>query len=121
MGLPEPNANDVENSPPNDHGGAMDGGSEESSASSSRSEYEGVERRANRFDGPPSTWKHLTEEDRAVHGSLVRQRDEDLAVHLYNAHALKRRVRDAKDKVGTFIISRVFGLIYVFTKGLRLI
>jgi hypothetical protein len=49
--------------------------------------------RSNRFKGPPQTWKGYTAADRQVAESLQYFEDTDLAAHLYNAHALKRRVR----------------------------
>lgn len=45
----------------------------------------------NKFKGPKSTWRQLTERDRMVHTSMTKLRDQDLSAHLYNAHALKRR------------------------------
>lgn len=58
-----------------------------------------VQTRPNRFHGYVSTWRRHTENDRAIKTSLDRERNEDLSIHLYNAHALKRRVRETKDKV----------------------
>jgi hypothetical protein len=52
--------------------------------------------RPNRFVGPNSTWREFTEEDRLVHNSMTKLRDQDLSVHLYNAHAMKRRNYDEK-------------------------
>lgn len=49
--------------------------------------------RPNRFPGKPQTWKGYTAADRQIAASLEQIRDSDLAAHLYNAHALKRRVR----------------------------
>ena len=50
-------------------------------------------KRSNRFKGPPQTWKGYTAADRQIAESLQYFEDTDLAAHLYNAHALKRRVR----------------------------
>ena len=50
----------------------------------------------NRFKGPKSTWRRLTERDRLVQTSLTKMRDQDLSVHLYNAHNMKRRHYDMK-------------------------
>jgi hypothetical protein len=61
-----------------------------SDSSSSSSE----EARSNRWKGNSSTWARLTQEDRDVATSLDRLRNEDLSVHLYNAHALKRSARE---------------------------
>jgi hypothetical protein len=52
--------------------------------------------RPNRFKGPRSTWRKLTEDERLVFTSLIHLRDQDLSVHLYNAHAMKRRYYDEK-------------------------
>ncbi|KAJ4397411.1 hypothetical protein N0V93_001638 [Gnomoniopsis smithogilvyi] len=47
------------------------------------------ESRPNRWRGPPQSWRTLTEEDRLTFNALERLRNQDLAVHLYNAFALK--------------------------------
>ncbi|CAM1504505.1 Fc.00g020960.m01.CDS01 [Cosmosporella sp. VM-42] len=47
--------------------------------------------RPNRWKGPKSTWRALTEEDRLLWHSMKQLQDQDLAVHLYDAFALKRR------------------------------
>lgn len=52
------------------------------------------EHRPNRWRGPKSTWRTLTEEDRLLWQSMKQLHDQDLSVHLYNAFALKRRGRD---------------------------
>ncbi|KAF5027586.1 hypothetical protein F66182_328 [Fusarium sp. NRRL 66182] len=52
--------------------------------------------RPNRWAGPKSTWRTLTEEDRLLWQSMKQLRDQDLAVHLYNTFALKRRSQDAE-------------------------
>jgi hypothetical protein len=49
------------------------------------------ERRPNRWRGPAGTWRSMTEGDRQVHTSLEDLKKQDLAVHLYNAFALKTR------------------------------
>lgn len=51
--------------------------------------------RENRFQGPSSTWRFFTEEERSLAASLDQQRANDLSLHLYNAHALKARSRDS--------------------------
>jgi N-terminal acetyltransferase B complex catalytic subunit len=69
--------------------------------SNSYEEEEGVEQddedgqtaRPNRFAGKASTWRSLTAADRRVAVALDQIQSGDLAAHLYNAHALKRRVR----------------------------
>lgn len=52
------------------------------------------EHRPNRWTGAKSTWRTLTEEDRLLWQSMKQIQDQDLAVHLYNAFALKRRGRN---------------------------
>ncbi|KAF2131934.1 hypothetical protein P153DRAFT_364401 [Dothidotthia symphoricarpi CBS 119687] len=49
--------------------------------------------RPNRYIGHPQTWKGHTLVDREIAASLDHMQETDLAAHLYNAHALKRRVR----------------------------
>lgn len=51
--------------------------------------------RPNRWRGPKSSWRTLTEEDRLLWQSMKSLQDQDLAVHLYNAFALKKRGKDA--------------------------
>ena len=64
---------------------------------SSESEYDSptppLPPRPNKFHGPPSTWRTWTAAERELAASLDQLRARDLAVHLYNAHALKRRAR----------------------------
>ena len=57
--------------------------------------------RPNRFKGPPQTWKGYTADDRQLAESLQQLEDTDLAAHLYNAHALKRRVRRPVPELST--------------------
>ncbi|KAJ4327452.1 hypothetical protein N0V84_002105 [Fusarium piperis] len=54
------------------------------------------ENRPNRWTGPKSTWRTLTEEDRLLWQSIKQLQDQNLSVHLYNAFALKRRNRYAE-------------------------
>ncbi|KAF1945098.1 hypothetical protein EJ02DRAFT_451930 [Clathrospora elynae] len=57
--------------------------------------------RPNRFVGYPQTWRSYTANDRQIAESLDQLTNADLAAHLYNAHALKRRVRrPAEDLAG---------------------
>ncbi|KAH8724006.1 hypothetical protein GQ44DRAFT_709490 [Phaeosphaeriaceae sp. PMI808] len=49
--------------------------------------------RPNRFKGRRTTWRGYTAADRQVATSLEQLQNSDLGAHLYNAHALKRRVR----------------------------
>jgi hypothetical protein len=50
--------------------------------------------RPNRWTGPKSTWRTLTEEERLLWQSMKRLEDQDLAIHLYNTFALKKRGKD---------------------------
>lgn len=62
--------------------------------SQSESESESDEpTRPNRFQGPRYTWRQYTAADREIAESLDQTQNQDLAAHLYNAHALKKRVR----------------------------
>ena len=53
--------------------------------------------RSNRYKGPASTWQSLTEQERGLAASLDQLRNEDLSIHLYNAHALRKRAREAEE------------------------
>ena len=55
--------------------------------------------RPNRFTGQPQTWKGYTAADRQIVTSLDQIRNSDLAAHLYNAHALKRRARRPAEEI----------------------
>lgn len=46
------------------------------------------ENRPNRWKGPKSTWRNLTQEERLLWRSLKQLDNEDLGVHLYNAFQL---------------------------------
>ena len=52
------------------------------------------ETRPNRWTGPEKLWRKFTAQDRETWEALEGERREDLAVHLYNAYALKRRARE---------------------------
>jgi hypothetical protein len=52
--------------------------------------------RPNKYRGPPSTWRSWTEAERQLATSLDQERAADLAIHLYNSHALKRRLWQSK-------------------------
>ncbi|MCJ1375446.1 hypothetical protein MMC20_006682 [Loxospora ochrophaea] len=54
--------------------------------------------RANKYYGPPSTWRGWTAAERQLAASLDQIRARDLSIHLYNAHALKRRARLLKEE-----------------------
>ncbi|KAK5992698.1 hypothetical protein PT974_06113 [Cladobotryum mycophilum] len=47
--------------------------------------------RPNRWTGSQATWRDITVEERRLWRSMKMMEDQDLAIHLYNAHALKRR------------------------------
>jgi hypothetical protein len=49
--------------------------------------------RPNRFKGAEARWKGYTAADRQLAASLEQLHNSDLGAHLYNAHALKHRVR----------------------------
>lgn len=63
-----------------------------SSESQGSNSHESESTRPNRWAGPPSTWQTLTAQERGLATSLDALRDKDLGVHLYNAHAWKKRV-----------------------------
>ncbi|KAK0113430.1 hypothetical protein ONS95_013688 [Cadophora gregata] len=67
------------------------------SHSSSDSENHDANTRPNRWKGPPTSWQTLTEPERSLAASLDTIRNADLSVHLFNAHALKRRARELED------------------------
>lgn len=103
----EPEANPNGSTPPNPPSPApghnevdvdMDGGSEASDhedepEDESGAEEEHIPDRPNKYHGPPSTWRSWTEQERLLAASLDQIRAADLSIHLYNAHAMKRRVR----------------------------
>lgn len=49
--------------------------------------------RSNKYSGPSSTWRNWTASERKLAQSLDQLTAKDLAIHLYNAHALKKRAR----------------------------
>ncbi|TKA76748.1 hypothetical protein B0A55_03644 [Friedmanniomyces simplex] len=82
--------NDDPEAQPQAHAGA----NRATSASSDEDSEDSEEQRENRFQGPASTWRDHTREERGLAASLDQQRANDLSVHLYNTHALKARLRD---------------------------
>lgn len=50
--------------------------------------------RSNKYNGPQSTWRSWTASERELAESLNQITAQDLAVHLYNAHALKKRAKN---------------------------
>ncbi|KAH6720600.1 hypothetical protein BKA61DRAFT_237580 [Leptodontidium sp. MPI-SDFR-AT-0119] len=64
------------------------------SSSASDSENDHGDVRPNRWTGPPTSWQSVTEPERVLAASLDILRNGDLSIHLFNAHALKKRARD---------------------------
>jgi hypothetical protein len=54
--------------------------------------------RPNRWTEAPSTWQSITKQERGIAASLDESRNRDLSIHLYNAHALKKRGKDLEKK-----------------------
>ena len=55
--------------------------------------------RPNHFPGDSSTWKGHTVAERELAASLEQIESGDLSAHLYNAHALKKRVRRSPEQL----------------------
>ncbi|KAK3077011.1 hypothetical protein LTS18_011442, partial [Coniosporium uncinatum] len=55
-------------------------------------EDEPREQRPNRYSGPQSNWLRWTAPERGLAISLDQDQANDLSIHLYNAHALRRRL-----------------------------
>ncbi|EEY21279.1 conserved hypothetical protein [Verticillium alfalfae VaMs.102] len=55
------------------------------------------ETRPNRWRGPLSTWRHMTEEERLLHQNMEQVRDQDLALHLFNAAMLRNPPQGSQD------------------------
>ncbi|KAL8846662.1 MAG: hypothetical protein Q9221_008269 [Calogaya cf. arnoldii] len=53
--------------------------------------------RANKYQGPPSTWRDWTAADRQIATSLDQIRAKDLSLHLYNFYCLKRHVDSTRE------------------------
>lgn len=62
----------------------------ESRPTPSESGSDGHDERPNRWDGPSSTWRDMNREEIATFTALEEVGNRDLAVHLYNAFALKQ-------------------------------
>ena len=84
----------------------MDGSSEASDQEDELEHESGLEDeqvpgRPNKYHGHPSTWRSWTEQERLLAASLDQIRAADLSIHLYNAHAMKRRLRtkEQQDRV----------------------
>lgn len=54
--------------------------------------------RPNKYSGPPSTWRNQTASERELAASLDQIQAKDLAVHLYNAFALRQRAKKSKGR-----------------------
>lgn len=63
----------------------------ESSLAPSESDSDSHDDRPNRWDGPSSTWQDMNREEIATFTALEEVDNRDLAVHLYNAFALKQQ------------------------------
>lgn len=50
-----------------------------------------ADERPNRWYGPPSTWLEMNSEEIDTISAINGVRNRDLAIHLYNAYALKQR------------------------------
>lgn len=70
---------------------------DEAKGQSHDEDYEASEEseREGRFHGPDSSWRFYTKEERAIATSLDQAENDDLSIHLYNAHAWKQRLRHA--------------------------
>jgi len=75
---------------------------DESSDAESEPGPEEESARPNRFTGSRQTWWGYTIADRQVAAALEQAQAGDLAAHLYNAHALKRRARLPPDQLAGF-------------------
>jgi hypothetical protein len=69
--------------------------------------------RPNRWRGAKSTWRDRNREERAVYDGLEALRRSDLAVHLYNAFALKngprRKIGPNGELVSVFLLPLLAG------------
>jgi hypothetical protein len=75
---------------------AAESNREEGSEYSQTSSETSHDARPNKWTGPASTWRSYTENERHLTQSLLQARDENLSLHLYNSHVLKKRNYDAK-------------------------
>ncbi|KAM0329373.1 hypothetical protein ACHAQA_004679 [Verticillium albo-atrum] len=55
------------------------------------------ETRPNRWRGALSTWRHMTQEERLLHQNMEQVRNQDLAVHLFNAAMLRHPPEGSHD------------------------
>ncbi|KAG0645677.1 Phosphatidylinositol glycan anchor biosynthesis class U [Hyphodiscus hymeniophilus] len=68
-------------------------GRPESDSNSDFSSVSPPPRRPNRWEGNSSTYLHLISDERGLASSIDQLQNQNLSIHLYNAHALKRRAR----------------------------
>ncbi|KAH8883643.1 hypothetical protein GQ53DRAFT_602748, partial [Thozetella sp. PMI_491] len=54
------------------------------------------ETRPNRWTGAPSTWRHYIQAEHDTYQALEGVRSRDLSIHLYNAFALKKKIREGE-------------------------
>lgn len=59
--------------------------------------------RPNRWTGPKSSWRTLTREERLLWRSMRQLEDQDLAVHLYDAFALRRAAASVETARGLMV------------------
>ena len=52
--------------------------------------------RPNRWDGPPSTYRRITADERGAYEAIVTNRARNLAAHLYNAYTIRNRRSQAR-------------------------
>ncbi|KAF2834309.1 hypothetical protein M501DRAFT_1020894 [Patellaria atrata CBS 101060] len=80
----------------------------EESEESEDSEDEHVTSRPNKFVGSATAWRSYTVKDREVVASLKQLEADDLAIHLYNAHAWKRSLykKDANTKPASLWVNK---------------
>jgi hypothetical protein len=64
-------------------------------------------RRPNIFTGNPSTWRKYNADDIGAYEAMLTNRSRDLAAHLYNAHAIRRRTRATSENTGVDDESRI--------------
>lgn len=68
----------------------------DSESSSLQSNFS-LDYRPNRHLGGSRKWLHMTERERGEHSGLIRARNEDLSIHLYNSHKLRQRSQEFED------------------------
>lgn len=75
--------------------------------------------RSNRWTGPNPSWRTLTAEERLLWRSMQQLHNQDLALHLYDAFALKRAGRDGGTARSLTIrtVSRKPLCLYLFGNG----